>query len=62
MKVSTDLKAGGMLVNAAGKIETGASQVAGVVRTADQQAKALTSGITNTATSAWNTLTRTLGY
>jgi hypothetical protein len=57
MKVSTDLKSGNVINDAANLVSQGTAQVTGFVSAADQQARAVTQTVANTAQSAWNSLT-----
>jgi hypothetical protein len=54
MKVQTNLKAGGLLQNAAAQAETAASQTADFVAKANSQAAGFTSSLVNKTTSLWN--------
>jgi hypothetical protein len=57
MRVNTDLKSGNVISDAANLVNQGAAQVTGFVSAADRQARAVTQTVTNTAQSAWNSLT-----
>jgi hypothetical protein len=57
MRVNTDLKSGNVINDAANLVNQGAAQVTGFVSAADKQARAVTKTVTNTAQSAWNSLT-----
>lgn len=57
MKVDTDLKAGNILTDAANMVSQGTAQAADFVAAADQQARTVSANVTNTAQSAWNSLT-----
>lgn len=61
MKVDTDLKAGNFINDAVDLVNQGVSEVTDFVSTADQQARALTTNVTNTAQSIWNSLTGWVG-
>lgn len=60
MKVETDLRAGGVLDDAARQASETAGQVSSFLTEADQQAESLTTSVVNTATSFWNCLTNSL--
>ena len=57
MKVETELKAGNLIDDASQFVGQVSDQVGGFVAAADQQVKDLTSTVSNTASSAWNSIT-----
>ena len=57
MKVNTDLKSGNIINDAANLINQGTAEAVNFVNQADQQARAVTSSVTDTVQSAWNSLT-----
>lgn len=61
MKVETDLKAGNVVQDATRQAGEIVSQVSDFVSKANRQASDFTSGVANTTSSIWNSLTRSLG-
>jgi hypothetical protein len=61
MKVETNLKAGGLLQDAARSAENVAGQVTGFVGSASEQATNLTNTVVGASTSAWDYVTGALG-
>ena len=57
MKVDTDLKSGNVITDAADLVSQGTTKAADFVASADQQARSVSANVTNTAQSAWNSLT-----
>lgn len=60
MKVTTDLKAGGLLQDVSNQASQAYQQVSGFVSQANQQVADLSGAVVNKSTALWNCLTNTL--